>query len=113
MNSYTKHEIVKKTIDQMPDKFTSREFNRQVIQNGYPKEILRKKGLGNFIQYYAKNDFPHSKRWTKRSACDNFFDNAMETENDNDPKHNIDEMIEILKNQGFKIYKPQTTYEEI
>ena len=67
-------DIIKKTIHEMPDNFTSNEFNRQAIKNGITRrEIRQKNGLGDFIKKYANNSKEYPKRWSKKGVLDNYF----------------------------------------
>lgn len=84
--------ILEKTIEQMPEWFTSNEFNKLAIQNGYPARRLRQKGLSSFLRRYADNAYKGSKTWIKRNT---------KTDDLNDI-----EMIAYLKNRGYKIMKP-------
>jgi len=52
----------------MPKSFTSNEFNKKAVSNGYPKTLLQRKGLSTFIRKYADNAYEGSKTWVKRSA---------------------------------------------
>lgn len=84
--------ILEKTIAEMPNSFTSNEFNKRAIKNGYPAKRLKGKGLSSFIRKYADNAYEGSKTWVKRYKTKNII-----SEN---------EMIEYLKSKGYKIMKP-------
>ena len=58
--------ILEKTMEQMPNSFTSNEFNKKAISNGYPKISIQRKGLSNFIRKYADNAYEGSKTWVKK-----------------------------------------------
>ena len=84
--------ILKKTIEEMPNSFTSNEFNKRAIKNGYPAKNLKRKGLSTFIKKYADNAYIGSKTWIKK--------------NEFHAKITDEYMIEHLKNKGYKIMKP-------
>lgn len=93
--------ILEKTITEMPKSFTSHEFNKQAIKNGYPAEKLKRKGLANFIRKYADNAYEHSKMWTKRDEKNNIMSEYKTNNTMSD-----DEIIKYLKSKGYKIMKP-------
>ena len=82
----------------MPNSFTSNEFNKRAIKNGYPSNLLKRKGLANFIRKYADNAYEGSKTWVKRDETKKII-----SEN---------EMIEYLKSKGYKIMKPVNEWVE-
>ena len=84
--------ILEKTIKEMPNSFTSNEFNKRAVKNGYPAKNLKRKGLSNFIKKYADNAYVGSKTWVKK--------------NQNQAKMTDEDMIKHLKNKGYKIMKP-------
>lgn len=84
--------ILEKTIKEMPNSFTSNEFNKRAVKNGYPAKNLKRKGLSNFIKKYADNAYAGSKTWVKK--------------NQNQSKMTDEDMIKHLKNKGYKIMKP-------
>ena len=84
----------------MPNSFTSNEFNKRAIKNGYPAKNLKRKGLANFIRKYANNTYNGSKIWVK-------IDKNKNTGIINEP-----EMIEYLKSKGYKIMKPVNEWVE-
>ena len=86
--------ILEQTIQEMPDSFTSNEFNKRAIKNGYPAKKLKRKGLASFIRKYADNAYEGSKTWVKRN---NLQEKNIMTDED---------MIKHLKGKGYKIMKP-------
>lgn len=87
-------EILEITMAQMPNVFTSNQFNSQAVKNGYPKQLLKRQGLSKFIRKYADNGVEFSKTWTKRSAARPQVEMTEQS------------MIEYLKGKGYKIMKP-------
>jgi len=110
-------DIIVKTINDMPDIFTSREFNIKAIANGYPERMLKGKGLAVFIARFAKNDYHRSKRWTKLTAPE-FTDLKInkQTELTELTEFNFDlsleKAVELLKNNGYKVMKPVSDWVE-
>jgi len=86
--------ILEKTMQEMPSSFTSNEFNKRAVKNGYPPKILKRKGLASFIRKYADNAYEGSKTWVKK---DKIQDKKIMTD---------EEMIKHLKSKGYKIMKP-------
>lgn len=91
--------ILEKTMKEMPNEFTSNEFNKRAVKNGYPLRSLKKKGLSSFIRKYADNFYAGSKTWVK-----------YRIENNN--KMNDEQMIKHLKSKGYKIMKPVNEWVE-
>ena len=60
--------ILEKTITEMPKSFTSNEFGKRAIKNGYPSRKLKRKGLASFLWKYADNAYKGSKTWTLRRS---------------------------------------------
>jgi len=90
--------ILEKTINEMPNTFTSNEFNKKAIKNGYPAKNLKRKGLASFIKKYADNAYEGSKTWVKRNKTISIMSD--------------EEMINYLKNKGYKIMKPVNEWVE-
>lgn len=80
----------------MPNSFTSNEFNKRAIKNGYPSKLLKRKGLAGFIRRYADNAYVGSKTWLKRDKTKKIISENEMSEN---------EMIEYLKSKGYKIMR--------
>ncbi|MAG87322.1 MAG: hypothetical protein CMB97_08140 [Flavobacteriaceae bacterium] len=90
--------ILEKTMNEMPNSFTSNEFNKRAVKNGYPAKSLKRKGLASFIRKYADNAYEGSKTWVKRNKTNRLMSD--------------EEMIEHLKNKGYKIMKPVNEWVE-
>ena len=91
--------VLEKTMKEMPNSFTSNEFNKLAIKNGYPASSLRKKGLASFIRRYADNAYEGSKTWIKKEVINK---NTMSDE----------KMIQYLKSKGYKILKQVSEWAE-
>lgn len=103
----TRLSILEKTMTEMPNVFTSTDFNRRAVKNGYPSNILKRKGLSKFIRRHADNGYEFSKTWTKYTS------DLKPKENIKIKKElNIQEMITVLKSLGYKIMKPVNEWEE-
>lgn len=96
---------LEKTMEQMPNSFTSYEFNKMAIKNGYPAKKLKIKGLANFIRKYADNAYKGSKTWVKRSAKEKKEDRQYSFAT-------FDEIISFLKSKGYKIMRPVNEWVE-
>lgn len=113
LTNFEKREIVEKTINELPQIFTSQEFNRLAVKNGYP--YTGKKGLGNYIEQYAENEFPRSKTWVKKNTP-KWIEILKKKENMpivTMAQMTEQQMIEALKAKGYKIMRPVQNYEEI
>lgn len=97
--------ILEKTMNEMPNSFTSHEFNKRAIKNGYPAKNLKRKGLANFIRKYADNAYEGSKTWVQRSAKEKKEDRQYTFVT-------FDEIISFLKSKGYKIMRPVNEWVE-
>jgi hypothetical protein len=98
-------EVLEKTFKQMPQVFTSNQFNKQAVKNGYPAALLKHSGLHPFLHKYAKNSTTFSKTWTKNKTeviCSNESTSMTEMQ-----------MIQYLKSKGYKILKPVNEWQEL
>ena len=82
----------------MPNSFTSNEFNKRAVKNGFSSEFLKRKGLSSFLRKYADNAYEGSKTWVKIDKTNNIISE--------------DEMIKYLKSKGYKIMKPVNEWVE-
>lgn len=107
-------DIIVKTINDMPDRFTSREFNAAAIANGYPERMLKGKGLAPLIARFAKNDYYRSKTWTKLTAPE--FMNGIIREHSEltecSCNLSLEKAIELIKKNGLKVMKPVADWVE-
>jgi hypothetical protein len=102
-------EILRKTLDEMPDRFTSNQFNKQAVKNGFSEERLKRKGLSNYLRRYADNEYFGSKTWIKKQKIKKTNHSFIESTN----VESISQAITILKKHGYKVMKPTTAWEEI
>ena len=102
-NTITQRQILEKTMNEMPNIFTSNEFTKRAILNGLPKP-RNNNGFGDFIEFYAVNEYKGSKTWSKKQQV---FKNTETI--------SIDEKtcIDFLKSKGYKILKPINQFEEV
>jgi len=112
------NEILKKTLSEMPLIFTSQQFNKKALENGYPTKIFNETGTGFFLRIWAKNDKIKTKTWVKISENErkkrlskSLIDDLVD-ENPNSQSQ-IKEAIDLLKREGYKIMKPVNQWEEI
>jgi len=116
-------DIMHKTFEEMPNKFTGFLFNKTLIKNGYPSEKIRK-GEGNqdFLRPMAENLGYKSKTWIKKpefqKSTGMFKDEepiiiSKPIETIKAPEMNEEKAIEFLKSKGYKIMKPVSNWEEI
>ena len=107
--------ILEQTIKEMPHSFTSNEFNKRAVKNGYPSRSLKKKGLSNFLRKYADNAYHGSKTWVKKDATRLSMTNEEMIDHLKSEGYNImtdQEMVEYLKSKGLKIMKPVNEWVE-
>ena len=104
-------DILHKTMNEMPNIFTSHAFNKRAVKNGYPKKLLKYKGLAHFIRLFAKNEYG-SKTWVKIQESQPINNQSTSVHQSNDASTDVQKMIDCLKRKGYKVMKPSTGWEE-
>lgn len=94
--------LFKKTLDEMPNVFTSNKFGEALRKNGVPEMIILKNGLYTFLSKFCNNQYHGSKTWTKKIKKNNIVVKNIINEH---------EAISFLKSKGYKILKNK--WEEI
>lgn len=105
-------DILQKTMNEMPNIFTSHAFNKRAIKNGYPKKLIQNKGLAHFIRLFATNEYYGSKTWVKIQQSQPTNNQSTSVHQSKDASTDVNEMIGFLKRKGYKIMKPSTEWEE-
>lgn len=102
----------KKALDQMPDEFSSRTFNKAARLIGEPDAWTNADQSWYFLKFNC-TIIKGTKSWRKNSAS-NLFNNIIK-ENKNDIiNYNIDDAIKFLLNTGkYKIYVKTEEFKEI
>ena len=90
-------DLFEKTLNQMPFEFTSNQFMKQAKKNG-----LYIRRLAEVIKPYAENKYPASKTYVKKQKY--HLTNTKLTEQ---------QMINALKEKGYRIMKPVNDWVEI
>lgn len=102
--------ILLETLNELPDTFTSQDFTKLALANGYPEHIMKKKGFGRWLKKYADNQYHRSKIWTKKTAkTPKSTDGLLQFAEDFKQKNPIQDAIDLLKKNGYKIYKTELT----
>jgi hypothetical protein len=94
------NEILSKSLEQMPDFFSSNQFADAAIRQNYPKIAITKGMLGSFLHKHATQSNTSKRMWHKRG-------NSHQQFND------IDAAIALLKSHGYRILKPVSDWQEI
>jgi hypothetical protein len=106
--------ILERTFNEMPNTFTSQEFNKMALRNGFQK--IKHKGLGNWLKRYAENMYYGSKTWQKKVAIINIGNknsDLLPIEN-KAPEMDEQKAIQLLKETGkYKILKISQEWKEI
>jgi len=89
-------QIIQATFAQMPDTFTSSEFAHELRKNNYDNKLILN---GSGAQYLHKHAVQNGscRRWKKLGV-------RIDT---------IQEAIDLLKAQGYKVMKQVSEYREI
>ncbi len=99
MNTY---DLFFKTLNEMPEIFTSNTFCKQAEINGVEARIIHDGYAAKFlketcIQYESR------RTWKKQVTSDQLFP----------PVDKLTESISYLKSLGYKVMKPVNTFEEV
>jgi hypothetical protein len=112
-----------KALEKMPNEFTSKAFCEECRKLGTPQRYIQNGGTRKFLLLNCfHNDFQNQRSWTKKKEVNKtLFDdlpNSCMVITDSgitDKQHQelIEQSIQILKNAGYKILMPKTTFKEI
>jgi hypothetical protein len=94
------NDILSKSLEKMPDFFSSNQFADAAIRQNYPKIAITKGMLGSFLHKHATQSNTSKRMWHKRVNYPHQF-------------NDIDAAISLLKSQGYKIMKPVSDWQEI
>jgi hypothetical protein len=89
-------QIMQITFAQMPNSFTSREFAQELRKNNLDNSLIVQGYGAQYLHKHAVQDGSR-RRWKKLGV-------------DID---SIQEAIELLKSQGYKVMQPVTEYREL
>jgi len=105
-------DILQKTMDEMPNVFTSNAFNKRAIKNGYPKKLIEHNGLAHFIKRFATNQYYGSKTWVKKQEGQQINNASTDVQQISNASTEVQKMIDFLKRKGYKVMRPSTGWEE-
>ena len=115
-----KESIMLSALNEMGTIFTSFEFNKAAVKYGYPAELLKHKGLHQYLKKYARLLNPWGRTWQKSSRyiqtipliddASKIRDYSIPASNDNSK---LEDAIQIVKQAGYKVSKKVTEWIEI
>jgi hypothetical protein len=119
-----KEVIFFKTLTIMPNTFTSKKFGSKArMFFGADSKTTRSGALAEFLNDYCFKTNPSSRTWTKKTApkqmpifkeeTKKLFDLKQPQRSNAEIQNEINGAIILLKQNGFKVMKPETTYSEI
>jgi hypothetical protein len=94
------NDILSKSLEKMPDFFSSNQFADAAIRQNYPKIAITKGMLGSYLHKHATQSNTSKRMWHKRG-------NSHQQFND------IDAAIALLKSHGYRVLKPVSDWQEI
>jgi hypothetical protein len=97
----TNEQILEAAFAQMPNEFTSNEFTNKLRKNKYDNRWIANHDNVKYLQQHAIQ--LSLRRWKKLDA-------RIDT---NVNINKIQEAIELLKSQGYKVMKQVSEYKEI
>jgi hypothetical protein len=97
----TNEQILEAAFAQMPNEFTSNEFTNKLRKNKYDNRWIANHDNVKYLQQHAIQ--LSLRRWTKLDA-------RIDT---NVNINKIQEAIELLKSQGYKVMKQVSEFREI
>ncbi len=97
----TNEQILEAAFAQMPNEFTSNEFTKKLRKNKYDNRWIANHDNVKYLQQHAIQ--LSLRRWKKLDA-------RIDT---NVNINKIQEAIELLKSQGYKVMKQVSEYKEI
>jgi hypothetical protein len=97
----TNQQILEITFAQMPNEFTSNEFTNKLRKNKYDNRWIANHDNVKYLQQHAIQ--LSLRRWKKLNVR---IDTSVTLDK-------IQEAIELLKSQGYKVMKQVSEYKEI
>lgn len=94
--------ILEKTLNQMPSRFSSNEFAKRAKRNGLTDSEIRNGVVSNYLRITVVSDGSR-RMWRKKDALSLISEEYNKTE----------EYIQYLKGLGYKILKPVNEWREI
>ncbi len=95
-------DILIKTLETMPNSFTSNEFCKCARKKGYPKNLVVNGFCLKFLLQHAVRASESKRMWTKMNQ-------KIHTTNENE----IQQAIALLKSNGYKVMKPISDWAEV
>lgn len=92
--------ILKQTLDNMTDIFSSNEFVKEAARLGFKQRDI---DLGKCRNFLIENAEQHGSRRTWRKKNTELFD----------VENQIQKAIDLLKKHGYKIMKPVNEWQEV
>lgn len=92
-------EILERALEIMPNEFTSNQFARTARELGIPQRLIDNGIVGNFLSAHVYRVSPDARSWYKDSQ-------KVLT-------GNIESAIALLKQNGYKVFKPVSDWQEI
>ena len=105
------NEILNNTLNQMDNVFTSNLFAKVAEKNGITRKEIEYDCIASFLKQKCKR-FETNRKWVKN----NFNNNEKKSITKNKIKSDediINEAIEILKLNGYRILKPISDWVEL
>ena len=105
--------ILNDTLAKMDDEFTSNEFSRMAEFNGITREEI----LNGVVAEYLRprcNRLGSNRKWGKKSIKKiEFKTNDPDIRNIKSDEEIINEAVELLKLNGYKVLKPVSEWVEL
>ena len=102
--------LLDKTLDEMPQSFSSNVFGKIAIKNGVAKCFIENRYVLNYLRANA-NRGSSKRTWYKKTQGKTSIKTPIKTQ---EPYQlNETKCIEFLKERGYKIMKPVNEWKEI
>lgn len=109
-------DVFQVVFEKMPKKFTSHMFSRACQKHGVEKSYLNRGVIANFLKPICIRTYPTGHSWEKKENSTYapiqivFKDKNNVPENE---KQEIENAINLLKRNGYKVLMPKTEYKEV
>lgn len=115
LNRFQLTTLLTLTFAEMPLIFTSTQFSKKAVFNGFPQSTMSLYSVSRFLNNVAQNEGFRSKIWTKKSVSSTPNQLQLEPKIVTEEGLNfmtVEGVIDFLKRRGYKIMKPTTEWLE-
>ena len=103
--------IFEQAFNEMPDEFTSKHFCTVCRKYGLKEQIIKNGDTRKYLENVCARSMDSRRSWFKvHNLQEKFLQMQLDLET---KEEKIQNAIALLKNEGYKVLKSETTFKEI